>query len=203
MRQKLFALLAVGVVSLVWGCYPKGPEYVDEYGIAYTNYDSKFDFSLRKTYSLPSEIVKIDGDPNTNDKIKDVYAFPILQTIDDNMQANGWTKVDINANPDVQILPAAWSTTTIVGGYWGNYWCWYYPYYCGGGWYYPYTYYGSYTTGTLLIQMIDPTTSTADDSRKVAWTAALNGLLGYTSDVSRIQNGVNQAFKQSPYLKIK
>lgn len=203
MKSKLFAFLTVGLVSLLWGCYPKGPEYVEEYDLTYTNYDAKFDFALRKTYSLPGKIVKIDGDPSTDDYIKDIYALPLLQTIDDNMKAYGWTKVDVNANPDVQLLPAAWSTTTVIyGGYWGGYYCWYYPYYCGGGWYYPYTPTYSYSTGTLVMTIVDPTSEGLDGSKRLAWTAALNGLLGYSSDISRATNGVNQAFKQSPYLKI-
>lgn len=192
------------VISFLWGCYPNGPEYVDEYDVAVTNYDKDFNFKSKSTYSLPDKIVIIDGKPdNPPQYIKDINAAPLLAAIDANMQANGWTKVDVTKSPDVQLLPASWSTTTIVGGYWGNYWCWYYYYYCGGGWYYPYSYYTSFTTGTLLITMVDSNSDSLDGSKKLSWTAGLNGLLGYSSDVNRAKNGINQAFKQSPYLKIK
>ncbi len=203
--SKWKAYLAIGIMGLLWSCYPKGPEYVEEYDLTLTSYDATFDFKSRGTYSLPDRVVKVDGDPNSNDYIGDIYGIPILKAIDDNMKANGWTKVAVNANPDIEVLPAAWSTTNIIsGGYWGNYWCWYNPYYCaGGGWWYPYPSYSSYTTGTLIITITDPKSISIDGSKKLAWTATMNGLLGYTSDINRVTTAIGQSFSQSPYLKIK
>lgn len=40
----------------------------------------------------------------------------MLQTIQDNMAAKGWTKVDDPENADLTLLPAAWTNTTIT--YW-------------------------------------------------------------------------------------
>jgi hypothetical protein len=115
----------------------------------------------------------------------------------------GWTKVDVNSDPDVQLLPAAWTTTTIVsGGYWGGYYCWWYPYYCGGGgWYYPYYPVSSYSTGTMVISMIDAKHEGTDGGLPLVWTAAMNGLLSGTYETNRVNQGIDQAFKQSPYLK--
>ncbi len=205
MKHRLFSFLAIVGITLLSGCYPNGPEYVDEYDVVATNYDTAFDFKTRGTYSLPDKIVIIDGDPtDVPTYIKDINGTQLLTPIDANMQGNGCAKVDVNSNPDVQLLPASWSTTTIVGGYYGGYWCWYYYYYCGGGgWYYPYPYYSSYSTGTLIITMVDAKSDAIDGSKTVRWTAGLNGLLGDTNDVVRAKNGINQAFKQSPYLKIK
>jgi hypothetical protein len=33
------------------------------------------------------------------------------------------------------------------------------------------------------------------------WTSTINGLLSGQYDISRVNNGIDQAFKQSPYLK--
>ncbi len=188
---------------LLWGCSIQGPDYTEELDLVYTNYDNKFDFKAKGTYSLPDKIVKVTGDPLAPPEyIKDIYGIPILAQIEANMTALGWTKVDVNAFPDVQLLPAAWSTTTIItGGYWGGYWCWYYPYYCGGGWYYPYYPVSTYTTGTLLMTMTSPSDESTDGSVRVVWTGAMNGLLQGGYDIDRIKNGVDQTFKQSPYLK--
>lgn len=190
-------------LTILWGCSIQGPDYTEELDLVYTNYDNQFNFVSQGTYSLPDKIVKITGDPLAPPEyIKDLYGIPILAQIESNMTALGWTKVDVNASPDVQLLPAAWSTTTIIyGGYWGSYWCWYYPYYCGGGWYYPYYPVSSYSTGTLLMTMTSPNDESTDGSVRVVWTGAMNGLLQGTYDINRIKGGIDQAFTQSPYLK--
>ncbi len=203
MKRKLYSFAILGLFAALVGCYPAGPEYVDELDIAYSNFDKNFDFVSRGTYSMPDKIVKITGDTNKPPEyVKDIYGIPILAQIDKNMQALGWTKVTANTTEDIQLLPGSWSSTTIIyGGYYGGYYCWYYPYYCGGGWYYPYTYTSSYTTGTLVMNMTDPKNESADGSRRVAWTGAINGVLSGSYDINRITKGIDQAFKQSPYLK--
>ncbi len=194
--------MVVSQVAL-WGCITNGPEYTEELDLVATNHDSEFPFASQGTYSMPDQIVKITGDPAAPPEfIKDIYAIPMLAVIDANMAALGWTKVDVNAGPDVQLLPAAWTTTTIIyGGYYGGYYCWYFPFYCGGGWYYPYTPTTSFSTGTMLMTMVNPNKESTDGSLPLVWTAAMNGLLTNTFDISRLQQGINQAFTQSPYLK--
>jgi len=203
MNRKIYSLATVALLTVLVGCYPGGAEYVDEYDITYTNHDGTYDFVAKATYSLPDKIVKVTGDlTKPPEYVKDIYAGPILAQIDINMQKLGWTKVDINSNPDLQLLPASWSSTTIIyGGYWGGYYCWYYPYYCGGGWYYPYTPVTTYTTGTLLMTLVDPNQESTDGSKRVAWTGAINGLLTGSYVASRVNKGIDQAFAQSPYLK--
>lgn len=203
MKRGVYSFVLFLSLVILWGCYPGGAEYYDETDIVYTNYDKNYDFKSKGTYSLPDKIVKVTGDPNAPPEyINDIYGVPILDEIDAQMQALGWTKVDVNATPDVQVLPAAWTSTTVIyGGYWGNYWCWYYPYYCGGGWYYPYYPVTTYTTGTLVMTLVDPNAESTDGSKRVSWSAAINGLLSGTYDVNRVLNGVDQAFAQSPYLK--
>ncbi len=207
MNRKIYSFATVVLLTVLFGCYPGGADYIDEYDITYTNYDKTYDFVSKGTYTLPNKVVKISGDlvsvnPQPPEYLKDVYGLPILAQIDANMQALGWTKVDVNSNPDIQVLPAAWESTTIIyGGYWGSYWCWYYPYYCGGGWYYPYTPVATYSTGTLVMTMVDPNAESTDGSKRVTWTGAINGLLVGTYDANRVNKGIDQAFYQSPYLK--
>ncbi len=202
MRKKLIALLLIGAQFALWGCYLEGPEYTEELDLVLSNYDNEYDFAAKGTYSIPDKIVKVTGDATAPPEyIKDLYGVPILAEINAQMNALGWTKVDVNSNPDIQLMPAAWTTTTIVGGYWGGYYCWWYPYYCGGGWYYPYTPVSSYSTGTLLMTMVDPSKESTDGSVRVVWTSAMNGLLSGTYEIDRVKSGIDQAFKQSPYLK--
>ena len=95
---------------------------------------------------------------------------------------------------DVHVAALATTTTWVSGGCYYGYWSYWYPYY---GWCYP-TYY-TYTTGTILIVMANPNKS-GDD--KGVWIAGLNGVLsGSTSNTSsRLNNNIDQAFSQSPYL---
>jgi Domain of unknown function (DUF4136) len=203
MTSKKYSSAMLVLLTLLCGCYPGGVQYSDELDLTYSNYDKTYDFGAKGTYSLPSKIVKITGTVGPPEYVKDVYATSILQEIDVNMQHLGWAKVDSSANPDIQFLPGAWESTSIIyGGYWGSYYCWYYPYYCGGGgWYYPYVPVASYSTGTLVMTMVDPNLQSTDGSNRVVWTGAINQLLSGAYNASRVNAGIDQAFKQSPYLK--
>ena len=214
MTFRLRNWLAISLLSLIWGCYPQGPEYVDELDLVYTNYSSEFEFASRKTYSLPDSVVKLTGDeftdPDGNGKpsfANPTYAAAIVTTIKQNMDKNGWTLVNKNNKPDVFVLPTTTTTTNLYYYYDWAYWGWYYPgWYPGWGWYYPGyypPYVSSFRTGSVFIQMIDANVVPQQENVPVVWSCILNGLAeGSTSDiVLRIQTGIDKGFSQSPYLK--
>ena len=61
----------------------------------------------------------------------------------------------------------------------------------------------SYQTGTLLVSMIDVRSQHTDAKTiPLLWAAALDGLVGDQSTMTRIRAGINQAFEQSPYLRL-
>lgn len=204
MKQKMITYALVMSMALLGGCYPQGAEYIDELDIVYSVYDEKYDFQTNSTYSMPDSIVLITGkedEPPTY--VKEKYATPIIQQIEKNMTNLGYSRVTKNQNPNIQLLPGAWNSTTIfVSGGYGGYYCWYYPYYCGGGWYYPYPIYTSYTTGTLVMNIIDPLKESADGNLQVVWTSAINGLLQGNFNKDRINKAIDQAFTQSSYLHL-
>ena len=197
MKQKISALVFLTGFLFFGGCYPDGAEYYEDTDIVYTNYDDSYNFESKGTYSMPDKIVKItkelvDGDPEF---VKEPYNTQILKKIESNMTAMGYTKVADPSQADMVLFPAVWTNTTIY--YWYDYWCWYYPYYCGWGWGYPTV--SSYTTGTLLMTLV----ADGDDYVQPTnvWTAAINGLMSGVYNTSRVNNGIDQAFKQSSYLK--
>lgn len=196
-------LLAAAAGLVLWGCYPGGADYYEETDLTFTQYDVEFDFSARQTYSIPDKIVvdvEIDNGDTTYIYMKDVYAKPILQSIESNLSNYGWTKVNISQKPDVVLTPAATKNTTVFYSYWYDWW--YGGWYGGWGWYYPPYYVSSYTTGTVFITMADPNIDNPINSSKVAWMMAGSGLASGTGDITRITNAIDQAFEQSPYLKI-
>jgi hypothetical protein len=216
MRNKLYLWSALLTFTLIASCYPKGAEYTEELDLVATNYDQSYDFKSKHTYAIPDSVIKITGDafedPDGNGKpdfVASSYSIAIINQIKQDMQANGWTLVNKNNNPDVILLAAAMTTTNIYYYYDWSYWGWYYPgFYPGWGWYYP-GYYPPYVTGyrsgSVLIQMTNNVPHpVAGENISVVWNAILNGLAeGSTASITtRIQSGINQAFAQSPYLKI-
>jgi hypothetical protein len=106
----------------------------------------------------------------------------------------------------VNIVLARNSGAVWYPGYWGGYypgfgWGW------GGGWYYPpgwggYWSYYSYTTGTAIINLADYDSyeESGGEYIELEWDALIDGLLSGVS-ASKIDDLVDQAFSQSPYLK--
>ncbi len=197
-------MLAAMAGILLLGCYPAGPEYVEDLDVVYSTYDQEYDFKSQGTYSMPDKIVtdvEVDNGDTTYVYMKDVFAAPILAAIDQNMTKLGWEKIDIDNGPDVLVTPSVMSSTTYYYSYWYNWW---YGGYYGGywGWYYP-PYYtvSSYTTGSVIITMADPNVESVINQSPAVWVSAANGLVTGYNDVDRVVTAINQAFVQSPYLK--
>jgi hypothetical protein len=215
MTIRIYLRLTLLLIPILSGCYPKGPEYVEELDLVYTNYDNQFDFSSRGTYSIPDSVIKITGeifnDPDGDGEpqfLSAVYATPIINALKDNMAATGWTLVDKKDNPDVVLLVSSMTTTNIYYYYDWSYWDWWYPgYYPYWNWYYPSYYYPAYVTGyrsgSVFVQMVDHKATLQADQVPVRWNCILNGLAeGNTTDIiSRIQSNIGKAFAQSPYLR--
>jgi len=196
MKTKFIFYLSI--IVLLGSCYPQGAEYYDELDIVYTDYNDEFDFASLGNYSIPDKIVKVTGniaDGEEPEFVKEPMNSQMLAKMESNMTALGWTKVEDPATADLVLFPAVWTNTTVY--YWYNYWCWYYPYYCGYGWGYPSV--SSYTTGTLVMTLVVDGENYVDPAR--VWTGIANGLLSGSYNVSRANNAIDQAFKQSPYLK--
>ena len=199
MKQIAFYLMLVSI--LLTSCYPTGADSYDDTDIVYTNYSEDFKFSSKSTYAMPDSIVRITGNLGEDEPpefVKEPYNTQMLNQIAQNMADRGWTRVEDPENADLVLLPAASKTTTIY--YWYDYWCWWYPYYCGWGYYPGAGYYSSYTTGSLVMSLIED----GDDHIEphVVWTGIINGLASGTGSMDRVTRGIDQAFTQSPYLDI-
>jgi hypothetical protein len=204
MRKRIFSLAAILSGLFLWGCYPDGPTYTEDLDLVITHHNPDYDFVAKGTYAMPDKVVEITGNLTEGDLpeyLPDANATVILNAIESNMESLGWTRVAIDASPapDILMTPAAWETTTIT--YYYDYWYWwwggYYPYYP----YYPPVYSYSYTTGTLLMTMIDPNELNGSGNPIHQWTGAVNGILNDKFDGSRVTKLIDQAFDQSPYLK--
>jgi hypothetical protein len=199
--------LTASLVLLLAGCYPQGPEYVEDTDVVYTTYDKQYKFTDAETYARPDKIVtdvEIEDGDTTYVYMADKFAKKIFDKIDENMTALGYDKVDLDADPDLLLTPSAMSSTNYFYSYWYDWW--YGGWYGGWGWYYP-PYYtiSSYTTGSLILVLADPhqAENSPINRSQTAWVSAANGLVNYSYDIARVTKSIDQSFKQSPYLTTK
>jgi Domain of unknown function (DUF4136) len=207
MKKNVFhILMLLFLATSMAGCYPDGPDSIDEYDIVYTNYDDQFVFSGKPTYAMPDSVVKITGAASTGEPIEFVnqtYGKIICDRIKSNMASRGYTLVNNPSQADLVLFPSALEVTNITYyyDYWGYYYGWYYP---GGGYYYPYyPTVTTYTTGSLIMTIADIKNVNPSGKNKVVWLGIINGLLeGSSTDFpGRINKSIDQAFTQSTYLR--
>jgi hypothetical protein len=209
----LYFVFPIFTGLLLVGCYPDGPEYTSDYNLVGSAYDPEFSFDGATTFVLPDTIVFIKDENDNKTYLTDDQEQQIVDNVRNNLAAMGWidsTNAAVDTMPDV-ILTITGIATKYSGSYW-NYWGWYggwgwyypgypgwgYPWYPGGG----YPSYYEYTTGSLIIDMIDwRSASLDDDYPPFVWAGALNGLINRTPvDVSKINLAVDKMFELSPYL---
>jgi hypothetical protein len=211
------AFVALVLAVLISGCYPDQIQYVDEYDMAGTMKDPDADFSSYTTFHVLDTVMHITEDGEDDPNLSRNYDEDILQLVRQNMLDLGYTELpnpDSLNRPDLEILVQATSSDFYTYfSYWYDYWSWYpgwdwwypgypwypsYPWYPGGG------YYSSYTTGTLIIEMLDTEVDPVQEGHpSVVWMGLVNGLLtnNISSAKSRLTKQINQLFKQSPYLQ--
>jgi hypothetical protein len=170
------------------------------YGNAvYTQPKPSFDFKPLGTYYLDPDY-KLVEDANSSN-----VALPsaVIATIDQNMQALGYTKSADLASIVGQAGAVGIKVSLLKGTgavYYPGYWCDYWYYYSC---WYDWTYAGSYVYGTVMLEMGDLSVGAnpPDGKLPILWLGAIYGVSGgATFDIPRVQAGIDRAFAQSQYL---
>jgi hypothetical protein len=217
-------ILAAGASLLA--CHPLGIDDASETDTVVTRKAKDYDYSGNLTYDMPDTIADLcNFDPS---KLPDggaagsrpsldcneiTHAFDpaILKEISREFEALGYVRVDSSAGekPDVAMLVGALSSNNWVAY---SYYPWYpyygWPPYYGWGIYYPYyptTSIVNYPTGTLVMELVSLKDADTDQQRTPSiWTGTVSGLLaqGETTAATRVNTAIDQAFAQSPYLKV-
>lgn len=221
MKRLLFLLLFGLTAQFLVSCYPEDANSVDDYNVAMTNYDKQFDFKTLSTFAMPDTVaIIVDGKAG---EIKDFNDQQILDKVKANFEALGYTYVP-NATPTANATPQTTNGTpsflvtvsavsvrnfTYYYDNWYNSWSYWWNSYWPGFDFYPpyYSWYPtsivySYQSGSIVIEMVS-TTAREDKKLNVYWTGIADGILtGDTAyDQTQLQNGIDQCFLQSPYLK--
>jgi hypothetical protein len=162
------------------------------------------DFKQYTTFTVANTIQIIDNTTGTPSDPITVDAPELADAVASNMTARGFTRVPFapGVNADLVLGMVAYKGNAVYGGYWCDWYYWgYYAYPC-----YPY-YYGSYTFGTLVLQMADfknapPQVPGNTQPINNVWASAMYGILGTTAYNRSIAiSSINRAFAQSPYIQ--
>ncbi len=202
-----------GIAVMILGCYPKGPEYYSDMDITATHHDENYNFGNVKYYWMP-DTVHIQGNIDLTDSERKDLEDLIIGELESQFSQRGYERLkDVQDTALVDFIV----TSDVIGvnyqggawvpdpgwGWWGPGWGWWYPWYPGyPGGYYPYYY--SYSTGTMITTMgdiknIDPN----NQEIPAVWMSIYDGLLSSSTanNRDRARASIDQAFKQSPYLK--
>lgn len=186
-------LLVLALAVVLQSCYPGEELTPADTDLIATFFDKEADFSTKLTYAIRDSVTRIDEDGNPVFETGP-YDQQAINRIKTNLDQAGFSEVADPAAADVIIITFANQSTWVSGGCYSWWYSWYYPYY---GWCYPVYY--TYQTGTLLIVMLD---ANYTEQKDALWVAAINGILEDTPTgiSTRLNNSIDQAFEQSPYL---
>lgn len=204
----LGSLAMLGAGLFLIGCYPNSSRNVQDFDTITTYHNqNEIDYGAYTKFSIMDSVLKPSSDEegewvNNNGQ----FDQQIISRIKQQMEARNYVyEADPETNgTDLKIIcKTTQNTTHVIYSYYPGYGggC----YYCGG-WYYPWypvTNVASYTQGSLIVDMTDPANVDPGTGVEAAvWTAVVNGLLqGSDAGMSqRIDEGIIQAFTQSPYL---
>ncbi len=212
LESKMEWLTLGWLTLLLTGCYPSEDLTVSELDIVVTIPDQSEDYGRFQTFAVPDSVVRVGQDES--DEGPGPFDDLMLDLVRSNLTALGYVEEENPETfpPDLVVLVELLVVDNIVvgpaypiwpgWGWWGG---WYPGWGFGPGWggYYPWVPVGQYTTGTVILDMIDPAQADdMDETVPIIWSAFINGLVtGSDAEVeTRIVTNINQAFDQSPYL---
>ena len=204
-------LLISAVMLAAVACHKEPYTDSDNEYLVYTTPGKDVNFTSYKTFDLADSLLII-GQSEKPEYSQSDNALALIQAVRTNMEKMGYIYTPSNPNADLGIqmtfvvkteryvqyyndpywwldYPGYWSP-----GFWGNYTGFYYRY--------PVSY--TYSTNSLMIDMVDLTTpKTGNEALEVIWSAFLGGPAGFgpVSDLNKMKTSIDQAFAQSSYLK--
>jgi hypothetical protein len=204
---RLLSTASVLVLLLaVAGCYPGGPEALDEIGTVVTQRNPEGRHDGLGTYAMEDTVALLSLDTSSAAPLDPRFDPAILDEIQVQMENAGFRRVDPAVErPDAWVAVGAVQSEVWVywqtWNYWGGYW--------GGGWgpsYGSSVSAASFMQGSVVWQLFDlrglPDPIPPDPEPVVNWIAGINGAIqGSATTEAGIREGIRQAFRQSPYIE--
>lgn len=180
--------------SLV-GCTTDTFNSYSDYDLVVTVWDTEYftadkEWSSPVTYYMPEHVFDLSDlvdDPIDTD---DQYNDRILDAVAANMAAFGYLRVADPDEADMEVVAGKVVQENWVysSGWWYGSWYWNYP---------SSNVSVSFPTGSVIISMFDPELSDVEEqTADVVWSAGLDALVESIT-ATKVENGINQAFKQS------
>ena len=205
-------LLILSSLVLLAAACQKEPYSQDEDGeyLVYTAPAKDVTFTDFRTFDIADSVLVI-GQKNKPFYSQSDNALALIQAYRTNMEKLGY--IYLPSNPDAELgiqLTYIEQTERYVQYYDDPYWWLDYPgYWPAGywgnwtGWYYPYPVTYSYTTNALVTDMVDLTAGEENGKLKIVWSCYIGGPASSSLqyDIDRMEDAIDQAFVQSPYLK--
>jgi len=211
-KMMIKKILSIALVMFTLSaCYnTKGDVYVSDLDIIVTTFDDTYDFTGAQTFYLPDTVLQL-GLEVGDDPLDGIYDELIISKTRQNLLDLGYIEETDPENNPVDLVVLLQSVVVDFHNIYGGYPPYYpgypgypgYPWGPGWGWGgYP-VIVQSYSKGTVMINMVDP--DAIDGNTQTVprvWIGLLNGLAeGSASNVrTRIGEGIDKAFDQSPYL---
>lgn len=204
-------LLISAVIMMAAACHKEPYGNDDGEYLVYTTPGKDVDFSPFKTYYLADSLLVIGSGDNPQYSQSD-NAMELIERVRNNMENYGYVYTSDRDDADLGIqMTFVVKTERFVKYYSNPYWWIDYPgYWLPGFWgnwcgfYYPYPISYTYSTNALMIDMVNLDSPQGKDEKlEVIWSSYIGGPAGYSlsSDIDRIEDSIDQAFVQSPYLK--
>ncbi|GHB48486.1 DUF4136 domain-containing protein [Mongoliitalea lutea] len=207
-----FWTMAVFIGLLFVSCLPSNrPDDISDLAVVYTNFNPEFQFNQGTTYALPPNVIILTSEGVTPGERPPTLDFvanqQLLNVMRNNMNARGFTLVNIQNQPDFILFPTVTTEgREILFDYDSQFWTWWFPE-LGPGIRFQYPNFSplinnSFNTGTLLMQLVDNRNRTSNAPLPVHWVGVVNmGLSQSLSDnTTRAIQGINQAFNQTPAI---
>ena len=206
--MKKYLVFLGALMFILWSCEPKDDtlKLLDQLVVS-TNYDNTAQFNSYSTYSMATDTIGFVSNQSNDTIITQTdndYPRPILQKLQQNLSAKGYTRVDKNQNPDLRINVYVVNDFNLYQTL--NYSSFYYPSYYGYGYgygsYYGYPYVSTYATntGSLVVEILDLKNVTPDNKVKVLWSAYMGDVYSTIDLIKQSEDAIDQAFAQSPYI---
>lgn len=206
MRNLLSLLIIISAFS---ACAPEPePGRLYDELVVTTSRDPEADFTSYMTYAIPEDTIGLMSNTIEDTIIVDTeLSRTVLQELNNNIQARGYTRINRNENPDIGVNVTLLHGYNVIqqlvypdpffygGGFYGGYYgynSWYY---------YPFVNTYAYNNGVLVVEFVDLRNKTVDNRVKVIWDAYLGDVTVSNNVVNQLRDGINEAFEQSPFIQ--
>jgi hypothetical protein len=208
--KKILFISALALLAFACHKEPYPQDNDDEY-LVYTTPAKDANFTRFQTFDIVDSLLII-GQSSKPEYSQSNNALAIIQQFRVNMEKRGFIYTPSNPDADLGIqLTYMIKTERFVQYYDDPYWWIDYPgYWTPGIWgdwygfYYPRPMIYTYSTNSLVADMVDLTAEEgAGKSLEIIWSAYIGGTAGPNANynVQRFKAGIDQAFVQSPYIK--